>query len=86
MICEAFEINRSSYYAYRDRRNHIDVERMILRVKVKQLFGISRGSAGSRTIKTKLNDQGIKIGRFKVGRLMAESDLVCKQPGPHAYK
>jgi putative transposase len=59
---------------------------MILRVKVKQVFKVSRGSAGSRTIKTKLNGQGIDIGRFKVSRLMAESDLVCKQPGPHAYK
>jgi putative transposase len=86
MACEAFEINRSSYYAYRDRRNHVDVERMILRVKVKQVFGISRGSAGSRTIKTKLNEQGVEIGRFKVSRLMAESELVCKQPGPHVYK
>jgi putative transposase len=86
MICETFEINRSSYYAYRERRNQVDVERMILRAKVKQVFRVSRGSAGSRTIKTKLNEQGIDIGRFKVSRLMAESDLVCKQPGPHVYK
>ena len=86
MVCETFEINRSSYYAYRDRRDQIDVERLILRAKVKQVFRISRGSAGSRTIKTKLNEQGVAIGRFKVSRLMAESDLVCKQPGPHAYK
>jgi putative transposase len=55
-------------------------------VKVKQVFKISRGSAGSRTIKTKLNEQGVEIGRFKVSRLMAESGLLCKQPGPHPYK
>ena len=86
MVCEAFEINRSSYYAYRDRCKRVDVERMILRVKVKQVFKISRGSAGSRTIKTKLNEQGIEIGRFKISRLMEEIGLVCKQPGPHVYK
>jgi putative transposase len=86
MICDTFGINRSSYYTYRDRRNQVDVERMILRSKVKQVFGISRGSAVSRTIKSKLNDQGIEIGCFKVSRLMAESDLVCKQPDPNAYK
>lgn len=26
------------------------------------------------------------IGRFKVGRLMAEFELISKQPGSHAYK
>ena len=29
---------------------------------------------------------GYRIGRFKVGRLMEEANLVCKQPGPHKYK
>ena len=33
-----------------------------------------------------LNEQGIEIGRVKVRRLMAEMGLICKQPGPHAYK
>jgi len=86
MVCEVFEITRSSYYTYRDRRNRVDVERMVLRSKVKAVFKTSRSSAGSRTIKTKLNEQGIEIGRFKVGRLMTEIGLICKQPGPHAYK
>jgi len=86
MVCAVFEVNRSCYYTYRDRCKRIDVERMTLRAKVKQVFKISRGSAGSRTIKTKLNEQGIDIGRFKVSRLMAEIGLICKQPGPHAYK
>jgi len=86
MVCEAFEINRSCYYTYRDRRKRVDVERMILRAKVTQAFKISRSSAGSRTIKTMLNEKGIEIGRFKVRRLMAEVGLICKQPGPHVYK
>ena len=33
-----------------------------------------------------LNDNGVEIGRFKVRRLMQESNLICKQPGSHAYK
>ena len=86
MVCKVFEINRSCYYAYRGRRRQVDVERMILRAKVNQAFKISRSSAGSRTIKTMLNEEGIQIGRFKVSRLMAEIGLICKQPGPHAYK
>jgi len=86
MVCEAFDINRSCYYAYRDRRRLVDVERLELRAKVNQKFKLSRSSAGSRMIKTMLNDDGIEIGRFKVRRLMAEIGLICKQPGPHAYK
>lgn len=33
-----------------------------------------------------LKDEGITMGRFKVGRLMKEQGLTSKQPGPHAYK
>jgi putative transposase len=33
-----------------------------------------------------LNDESALIGRFKVRRLMSELGLICKQPGPHAYK
>jgi len=86
MVCEVFEINRSCYYAYRQRCKQVDVQRMILRAKVNQVFKKSRGAAGSRTIKTMLNESGVEIGRYKVSRLMEEIGLVCKQPGPHAYK
>ena len=86
MVCEVLDINRSCYYAYRDRRKQVDVDRLELRAKVNQKFKLSRSSAGSRTIKTMLNEDGIEIGRFKVRRLMAEIGLICKQPGPHAYK
>jgi len=37
-------------------------------------------------ITTMLNDEGVLIGRSKVRRLMSELGLICKQPGPHAYK
>lgn len=50
------------------------------------LFRQSRNSAGSRTLKTKLNNKGMDIGRFKVRRLMKELNLVSKQPGTHKYK
>ncbi len=33
-----------------------------------------------------LSEEGITAGRFKVRRLMSELGLICKQPGPHAYK
>ena len=33
-----------------------------------------------------MRELGFRIGRYKVGRLMDEANLVCKQPGPHKYK
>src|SRR5690606_41955594 len=42
MVCNAFEISRSSFYEYRRRRNRIDVERLTLRAEVNRLFTQSR--------------------------------------------
>ncbi len=86
MVCNALDSSRPSYYEYRQRRSHIDVERLALKGQVNRLFIKSRSSAGSRTIKGMLNDDGVVIGRFKVQRLMNELGLICKQPDPHAYK
>ena len=86
MVCAAFDINRSCYYEHRQKVQRVDAERVALRAQVNELFNKSRSSAGSRTIQGLLNDQGVGIGRFKVRRLMSELGLVCKQPGPHAYK
>lgn len=86
MVCKAFGVSRSSYYDHRQRRSIIDIERLQLRSQVCQLFAQSRSSAGSRSIVDMMLDDGISIGRFKVRRLMKEAGLICKQPGPHAYK
>ncbi|WIO74194.1 IS3 family transposase [Porticoccaceae bacterium LTM1] len=86
VVCQAFGVSRSSYYDHRQRRSIIDVERLQLRSQVCQLFAQSRSAAGSRTITDMMRESGVIIGRFKVRRLMRESGLVCKQPGPHAYK
>ena len=65
MVCEVFDINRSCYYAHRDRYKQVDVERLELRAKVNQVFKTSRSSAGSRTIKTKLNESEIELGTIE---------------------
>ena len=85
-VCAAFDVSRSSYYDYRQRRGRLDVERLALKAKVNRLFSKSRSSAGSRTMMGLLSEEGITAGRFKVRRLMSELGLICKQPGPHAYK
>ena len=85
-LCEVLGINRSSYFAYKARKLKPDVKRVILRVKVTELFNDSRGSAGSRTLREQMNDAGFTIDRFKVRGLMREASLKSGQPGPSPYK
>lgn len=86
ILCALFDIPRSCFYAYRQRKGRVDTARMALRSRVHELFVESRSSAGSRSIMGMLREQGAMIGRFKVSRLMDELGLICKQPGNHAYK
>jgi len=86
LVCELFDVKRSSYYARCQSARTIDAERLVLRATVKEKHRISRGSAGSRSIVSMLATDGIRIGRFKVRRLMKEANVVSKQPGAHKYK
>lgn len=86
MLCSVFEVSRSCYYQHRQRSRRIDTKRVELRARVSRLFNQSRRSAGSRTLRSMLNTEGVSIGRFKVRRLMSELGLICKQPGAHSYK
>lgn len=86
LLCSVFEVTRSCYYAYCRKRQTPDVERVVLRSRVNELFTESRSAAGSRSIMIMMQEEGINIGRFKVRKLMSEMKLVSKQPGSHAYK
>jgi putative transposase len=85
-VCRAFEVKRSSYYDYRRRKGEVNPAREQLKVQVDSAFRESRSSAGTRTIKRLLAEDGVQAGRFVIGRLMSELGLICKQPGPHKYK
>lgn len=85
-VCALFNINRSRYYDHRQRKQTIDLDRLQLRSKVSECHRLSRGAAGSRSIVAMMAIQGIKIGRFKVKRLMLEAQITSKQPGKHKYK
>lgn len=82
----AFDVPRSTYASYRQRRLTVDVERTRLHARVETIHRASRGSAGARTICGMLNQSGESIGIFKVRRLMSEKKLVSKQPGPKRFK
>lgn len=80
-----FGVSRSSYYYQRQVQSRIDAGRIRLRARTKEIFADSRYSAGSRTISAILKQEGHEVGRFKARRLMAEANLISKQPG-HRYK
>ncbi|MBH3362910.1 IS3 family transposase [Pseudomonas sp. URMO17WK12:I11] len=86
LLCSVFEVTRSCYYAHCRKRRSPDVERLVLRSRVNELFTQSRSAAGSRSIMLMMRADGIEIGRFKVRKLMNEMKLISKQPGSHAYK
>lgn len=70
MLCCTLGVSSSGYYEYRRRKQAIAPERIALKARLRELFRKSRRSAGSRTLKKKLNDEGVMIGRFKIRRLM----------------
>lgn len=86
LLCSVFEVPRSCYYAHCRKRRSPDVERLLLRSRVNELFTQSRSAAGSRSIMFMMREDGIEIGRFKVRKLMSDMKLISKQPGSHAYK
>jgi len=86
MVCSAFDVAHSCYYAHRARRHRVDARRVALRSQINQLLSESHGAAGSCSILGMMREDGVVFGRFQVRSLMRELGLVSKQPGSHAYK
>lgn len=85
-LCHVFGVHRSSYKYWKNRPEKPDGRRAVLRSQVRELYGISHGSAGARSIATMATRRGYQMGRWLAGRLMKELGLVsCQQP-THRYK
>ena len=81
LLCAVFDVTRSSYYAYLARCRRVNVQRLLLRRRVNELFTQSRSAAGSRSIAAMLQAEGTVIGRFKVRALMKEQSSSLKSAG-----
>nr|WP_321460891.1 IS3 family transposase [uncultured Vibrio sp.] len=84
MLCVLFNVASSCYYEFKQRKP--DANRIRLSSRIKELFNMSRGAAGSRALVSMLRSENIDIGRFKVRKIMQEAGLMSKQPGSHRYK
>ncbi len=80
ILCRVLEVSRSGYYAWRARKPSARaLEDEQLRPKVVEAFATGRGTYGSPRVRDELVDQGVRIGRKRVARLMRELGLrgVC---------
>lgn len=77
-VCSTLGISRSSYYEYRRQKTYQVNDQEL--ESVQRIFAVHRRRYGSRRISKALEQQGIKMGRFKVRRLMKAGDLKAIQP------
>ncbi len=76
MMCQALKVSRSGYYGWRTRpeSHRAKADRELTHV-IRRLHAESRGVYGSPRICAELADQGYRVGRRKVTRLMREARL-----------
>lgn len=76
MLCRVMGVSASGYYAWRKRlREPPKLRRKTLAQLVRNCYFENRRRYGVRRIKASLNKEGVKIGKFKVRRLMKEEGL-----------
>ncbi len=76
LLCEVFNVHRNSYYYWQKRRVKMDAETVKLRSLIRETHTISKGSAGARTIARMVTNNGIKLSRYRAGKVMKEINLV----------
>ena len=86
VLCEMFDIHRSSYRAWRDRPREVPAEEQQLRVQIKAAHRLSNGSAGACSIAKMVTLSGIPLSRYRAGRRMKLLGLVSSQQPVHRYK
>jgi transposase InsO family protein len=72
--CRVLEVSRSGYYDARQRERHPKKSRA-LSLNLKSIFADSGRSYGSRRLQHALIAKGLRIGRYRVRRLMREHRL-----------
>ncbi|WP_369681426.1 IS3 family transposase [Pseudomonas gingeri] len=84
--CRVFEVNRSSFYVWRQRQGRVNPDREKLIVVLIKQHKESRGSAGARTLSKELQAKGHRVGRYMARSLMKEAGIVSRQRRRHKYK
>ncbi len=72
-LCRVLGMSRSGFYAHGQRPARTDD--LTIEAKMKAIFATSGGSYGSRRILNGLRAKGVRLGRYKVLRLMRQHGL-----------
>ena len=86
LLCDAFDVHRSSYRAWRDRPQTPKPAELRLQVMIKNAYQLSNGSAGARTIASMVTTEGLALSRYRAARRMKVLGLVSNQQPKHRYK
>lgn len=80
LLCRSLEVSRSAYYAWAAAgAERIEAEELAIRRCIKEHFKVSRESCGSRRMVRHLREEGYRVGRYRVRRLMRQMGLVVKR-------
>lgn len=73
---KVLQIERSGYYAWLKRREHVEQREAVLKEKIKEKFKLSRGTYGPGRIVEELRKDGERVGRKRCGQYMKDMNLV----------
>jgi putative transposase len=80
VMCKILGVSESGFYAWRKRPTcQCKQENAQLTQEIRQVFVMHRGRYGSPRIHIELKDQGRRISRKRVARLMREADMSAKR-------
>lgn len=85
-LCRVFNVKRSSFYEWLERRSRPRIRREKLRAKVVSLHAESREAMGSRMMSKRLKAEHCSVGRSLAAALMKEANIVSKQRRPHPFR
>jgi transposase InsO family protein len=84
MMCRVLMIKRSSYYAWRHRKDGKKTSyRDTLEKSIKEEYSLSESRYGSPRITTELNSKGIKVSRKTVAKYMKRMGIKSKYSKKH---
>ena len=84
-LCRVLQVNRSTYYHHALRapdKTQLQIEDIVLKLLVKEIFEQSKGRFGARKIRAKLLQDGHIVSERRVLRLMKELQLSSKGNRP----
>jgi len=85
-MCKVFEVSRSGYYDFLNReKSQHQQEDERLELDIKGIFEKNRKTYGTRRIKEDLAEQGDRVSRQRIARLMKNQELVVKTKKKFKY-